>query len=183
MLFCAACCVLPAPPAYPPACPPACLPAWRSDTVGFKRRTFVGSPLWMAPEVIEQSPDTLGGFRGGGVGGKPGEGDAEAEGEGEGSGYDEAADIWSLGITAMEVRARRAGGTGGGGVCSMVCLCFRTLPPRLAACPPPAASPHFPTHPHPHHTSHTITSTAACPRSWRWASRRGRRSLRSACSS
>ncbi|EFN54067.1 hypothetical protein CHLNCDRAFT_136164 [Chlorella variabilis] len=58
-------------------------------TVGFKRRTFVGSPLWMAPEVIEQSPDTEG-FRGDAGGAPP-------------DGYDEAADIWSLGITAIEL--------------------------------------------------------------------------------
>lgn len=60
-----------------------------SGTVGFKRRTFVGSPLWMAPEVIEQSPDNVG-FRSDGSG-RPDDG------------YDEAADIWSLGITAMEL--------------------------------------------------------------------------------
>ncbi|PRW39080.1 Serine threonine- kinase svkA [Chlorella sorokiniana] len=60
-----------------------------SGTVGYKRRTFVGSPLWMAPEVIEQSPDNIG-FR------KDGSGAAA-------DGYDEAADIWSLGITAMEL--------------------------------------------------------------------------------
>lgn len=75
------------------------------DTVGFKRRTFVGSPLWMAPEVIEQSPDIGSAGGGGGEGGEGGTAGTQAQdGRPCSGGYDEAADIWSLGITAMEVR-------------------------------------------------------------------------------
>lgn len=56
-------------------------------------RLLPGPPL-QAPEVIEQSPDNVG-FRSDGSG-RPDDG------------YDEAADIWSLGITAMEVRVSQA---------------------------------------------------------------------------
>lgn len=79
--------------------------------IGTKRKTFVGTPLWMAPEVIRQNPDV------GAISKRRSHNDSSLESE-PGSpagdqtepsiadGYGEAADVWSLGITAIEVIRR-----------------------------------------------------------------------------
>ena len=60
-----------------------------TQTIGARRKTFAGTPFWMAPEIIQSS--------GGGGGQSP-----SSSGFGGPNGYDEKADIWSLGITAIE---------------------------------------------------------------------------------
>lgn len=74
--------------------------------IGMKRKTFVGTPLWMAPEVIRQNPD-VGGITkersNSSVGSEPNSPGGDVGDASVTDGYGEAADIWSLGITAIEV--------------------------------------------------------------------------------
>ena len=69
-----------------------------------KRRTFVGSPLWMAPEVIAQTlPTKTTPTTSTTTPGSNTTAATNANKNEEVGGYDESVDIWSLGVTAIEM--------------------------------------------------------------------------------
>ncbi|KAG8987966.1 hypothetical protein FRB94_007801 [Tulasnella sp. JGI-2019a] len=85
-----------------PGVRPASKGSGSKDSVRLKkRRSFVGTPSWMAPEVITQQH------------------------------YDYSADIWSLGITVLEMCAGRAPGSRQKDVKKVLMATLQNLPPTL----------------------------------------------------